>query len=573
MERMKKIIKKALVLSMALLFFAVYAFVPLSAAAAPAGAVTTIGVSKKEIKVGDSLSVTITCTAEASITLKYSSSRLKLEDPGSGTADGNMVTFKATRNTIRFTATAAGKADLIVASADAGVAGSSASVTVTDSGVQAPESSAAPQAPASSAAPQAPASSAAPQAPASSAAPEVPSTPAAPAADLPKGQVSTGGNIYAVSERYTDAMIPAGFSKTSLSIAKGTYEEISNGTVTLVYLKLINNGTMENEGSFFYYDSAKGTFAPLIPYLGTFVIPFSEADIPQEDRLSSSLFEKADLTFNNGATITTPDSYVLKADPGDFHYVYAMTFEGRSMWFNYDTAAGTLQRADSGLLKDYQTKGNNGGNSVEPASSQTSGSTSSPDQSAPESKSSGFSFQKVLLIIIIFIVIFIILVIISMIPKRRDDDDDEDDEEEEDFGRSIVKKEYADEEEEDDDDLPYGDDEDDDDYEDDEEEAEAEEKPKEPAPEKTKVMPDMSDSGLRKILSSDSIIASGNENAESQVKKQSAPPPQKKGAVMEAAGTDSVPVSKKPAAEPQGSDNAGEASGSKKIDVMDLNDL
>lgn len=564
MERMKKIIKKALVLSMALLFFAVYAFVPLSAAAAPAGAVTTIGVSKKEIKVGDSLSVTITCTSEASITLRYSSSRLKLEDPGSGTADGNMVTFKATRNTIRFTATAAGKADLIVASADAGVAGSSASVTVTDSGAQAPESSAAPQAPASSAAPQAPASSAAP---------EVPSTPAAPAADLPKGQVSTGGNIYAVSERYTDAMIPAGFSKTSLSIAKGTYEEISNGTVTLVYLKLINNGTMENEGSFFYYDSAKGTFAPLIPYLGTFVIPFSEADIPQEDRLSSSLFEKADLTFNNGATITTPDSYVLKADPGDFHYVYAMTFEGRSMWFNYDTAAGTLQRADSGLLKDYQTKGNNGGNSVEPASSQTSGSTSSPDQSAPESKSSGFSFQKVLLIIIIFIVIFIILVIISMIPKRRDDDDDEDEDEEEDFGRSIVKKEYADEEEEDDDDLPYGDDEDedDDDYEDDEEEVE--EKPKEKAPEKTRVMPDVSDNGLRKILSSDSIIASGNENAESQVKKQSAPAPQKKEAVKEAAGTDSVPVSKKPAAEPQGSDNAGEASVSKKIDVMDLNDL
>ena len=565
MERMKKIIKKALVLSMALLFFAVYAFVPLSAAAAPAGAVTTIGVSKKEIKVGDSLSVTITCTAEASITLKYSSSRLKLEDPGSGTADGNMVTFKATRNTIRFTATAAGKADLIVASADAGVAGSSASVTVTDSGAQAPESSAAPQAPASSAAPQAPASSAAP---------EVPSTPAAPAADLPKGQVSTGGNIYAVSERYTDAMIPAGFSKTSLSIAKGTYEEISNGTVTLVYLKLINNGTMENEGSFFYYDSAKGTFAPLIPYLGTFVIPFSEADIPQEDRLSSSLFEKADLTFNNGATITTPDSYVLKADPGDFHYVYAMTFEGRSMWFNYDTAAGTLQRADSGLLKDYQTKGNNGGNSVEPASSQTSGSTSSPDQSAPESKSSGFSFQKVLLIIIIFIVIFIILVIISMIPKRRDDDDDEDEDEEEDFGRSIVKKEYADEEEEDDDDLPYGDDdedEDDDDYEDDEEEVE--EKPKEKAPEKTRVMPDVSDNGLRKILSSDSIIASGNENAESQVKKQSAQAPQKKEAVKEAAGTDSVPVSKKPAAETQGSDNAGEASVSKKIDVMDLNDL
>lgn len=568
MDRMKKIIKKALVLSMALLFFAVYAFVPLSAAATPAGAVTTIGVSKKEIKVGDSLSVTITCTAEASITLRYSSSRLKLEDPGSGTADGNMVTFKATRNTIRFTATAAGKADLIVASADAGVAGSSASVTVTDAAAQAPASSAAPQAPASSAAPQAPASSAAPEVP------SAPAAPAAPVADLPKGQVSTGGNIYAVSERYTDAMIPAGFSKTSLSIAKGTYEEISNGTVTLVYLKLINNGTMENEGSFFYYDSAKGTFAPLIPYLGTFVIPFSEADIPQEDRLSSSLFEKADLTFNNGATITTPDSYVLKADPGDFHYVYAMTFEGRSMWFNYDTAAGTLQRADSGLIKDYQTRAGNGGSSVTPSSGEAASSTASSSQTAQESKSQGISFQKVLLIIIIFIVIFIILVIISMIPKRRDDDDDDDEDEEEDFGRSIVKKEYADEEEEDDDDLPYGDDEDDDediDYEDEEEEVE--EKPKEKAPEKTRVMPDVSDNGLRKILSSDSIIASGNENAESQVKKQSAPAPQKKEAVKEAAGTNSAPVSKKPAAEPQGSDNAGEASSSKKIDVMDLNDL
>ena len=156
MDTMKKTIKKALVLSIALLFFAVYAALPITAGAAPAGAVTTIGVSKKDLKVGESLSVTVTCTTEASITLKYSASRLKLDDPGSGTADGNSVTFKAARNTVRFTATAAGKADLIVASADATVTGSSASVTITDAagqGTSAPASSAAPETPASSAAP------------------------------------------------------------------------------------------------------------------------------------------------------------------------------------------------------------------------------------------------------------------------------------------------------------------------------------------------------------------------------------------------------------------------------------
>ena len=559
---------------MALLLFAFYAAPPLNSLAATAAGVTTIGVSKKDIKVGESLSVTVTCTTEASITLRYSASRLKLDDPGTGTSDGNMVTFKATRNTIRFTATAAGKADLIVASADAGVSGSSASVTITDSAAQ---SSAAPQAPASSAAPEtpAPASSAAAETPASSAAAE------APAADLPKGQVSSNGKIYAVSERYTDASIPAGFSKTSLSIAKGTYEEISNGTVTLVYLKLINDGTMENEGSFFYYDEAGGTFSPLIPYLGTFIIPLSESAIPEAETLSKDLFSKADMTFNNVATLTIPDAYVLKADPGDFYYLYGKTFEGLTMWFNFDAASGTLQRADSALLKDYQSR-SSGGVSVEPSQSGASSGTASSSQAASESKSGGFSFQKVLLIIIIFIVIFIILVIISMIPKRRDDDEDED-EEEEDFGRSIVKREFADEDEDDDDDLPYGDDEDDDEEEYDDEEEPEEEKPKEKAPEKTRVMPDVSDNGLRKILSSDAIIASGQAITTSAAEKN-VPSAENK--------TEGAPVKKaeekkavnkpdhsavKPAenneGNAQGCGNEGEPDVGKKIDVMDLNDL
>ncbi|MBQ6258123.1 MAG: hypothetical protein IJJ79_00410 [Lachnospiraceae bacterium] len=570
MDRMKKIIKKALVLSMALLFFMVFTAVPLNSLAAPAAGVTTIGVSKKDLKVGDSLSVTVTCTTEASITLRYSASRLKLDDPGTGTADGNTVTFKATRNTIRFTATAAGKADLIVASADAGVSGSSASVTITDSAAQ---SSAAPQAPASSAAPEnpAPASSAAPEAPASSEAP------AAPAQDLPKGQVSSNGKIYAVSERYTDASIPAGFSRTSLSIAKGTYEEVSNGTITLVYLKLINNGTMENEGSFFYYDEALGTFSPLIPYLGTFVIPLSEGAIPESETLSQDLFSKSDMTFNNVATLTIPDSYVLKADPGDFHYFYGKTFEGLTMWFNYDSATGSLQRADSALLKDYQSKASSGG-SVSPQSGEASSSAASSSQAASESRSGGFSFQKVLLIIIIFIVIFIILVIISMIPKRRDDDDDEEeDEEEEDFGRSIVKKEFADEDEEDDDDLPYGDDEDDDEDEDyyDEDEVE-EEKAKEKAPEKTKVMPDVSDNGLRKILSSDAIIASGADSAVSQPEKKPEATPAKKAEekrVVSKPDNSALKPAGNNGNNANGSGDEGEPDVGKKIDVMDLNDL
>ncbi|MCR5212083.1 MAG: hypothetical protein K6C41_05980 [Lachnospiraceae bacterium] len=546
MDRMKKMVKKALVLSIALLLFAVYTALPITAGATPAGAVTTIGVSKKELKVGESLSVTVTCTAEASITLKFSASRLKLDDPGSGTADGNSVTFKAARNTIRFTATAAGKADLIVASADATVTGSSASVTITDAGGQGTS------APASSATPETPASSATSQTPASSAAPASSASPAPAAADLPKGQVSSNGRIYAVSERYSDASIPAGFSKTQLSIAKGSYEELSNGQITLVFLKLMNGDTMENEGHFFCYDEATGTFSPLIPYLNSYVIPLSEAAIPEGEKLSTSLFSKAELTYNSGGVLAIQDTYVLKDDPGAFHYIYGKTFDGQTTWYSYDTAVANLQRADTALLKDYQSKAKGTGEGVGPSSGTSSEGASSQTPASTTEKSSGFSFQKVLLIIIIFIVIFIILVIISMIPRRRRDDDDDDDEydDDEDFERSIVKKEYADDEEEDDDDLPYGDDEDEDDDEDDD--GDEEETPKK-APEKTRVMPDVSDNGLRKILSSDSIIASGQET-----KEEPATPPAAKSPVNKPkseGGGDSTP------------------SGGSNVGVMDLNDI
>ena len=548
MDRMKKFVKKALVLSIALLLFAVYTALPITAGATPAGAVTTIGVSKKELKVGESLSVTVTCTAEASITLKFSASRLKLDDPGSGTADGNSVTFKAARNTIRFTATAAGKADLIVASADATVTGSSASVTITDAGGQGTS------APASSATPETPASSATSQTPASSAAPASSASPAPAAADLPKGQVSSNGRIYAVSERYSDASIPAGFSKTQLSIAKGSYEELSNGQITLVFLKLMNGDTMENEGHFFCYDEATGTFSPLIPYLNSYVIPLSEAAIPEGEKLSTSLFSKAELAYNSGGVLAIQDTYVLKDDPGAFHYIYGKTFDGQTTWYSYDTAVANLQRADTALLKDYNSKAKGTGEGVGPSSGTSSEGASSQTPASTTEKSSGFSFQKVLLIIIIFIVIFIILVIISMIPRRRrDDDDDEyDDEDEEDFERSIVKKEYADDEEEEDDDLPYGDDEDEDE-EDDDGDVDEEETPKK-APEKTRVMPDVSDNGLRKILSSDAIIASGQETKETP-----ATPPAAKNPVN------------KPKSE--GSESNPSPSGGSNVGVMDLNDI
>ena len=549
MDRMKKKLKKALVLSIALLLFAVYTALPITAGATPAGAVTTIGVSKKELKVGESLSVTVTCTAEASITLKFSASRLKLDDPGSGTADGDSVTFKAARNTIRFTATAAGKVDLIVASADATVTGSSASVTITDAGGQgtsAPASSATPETPASSATSQAPASSAAPTPSTSSA------SPAPAAADLPKGQVSSNGRIYAVSERYSDASIPAGFSKTNLSIAKGSYEELSNGQITLVFLKLMNGDTMENEGHFFCYDEATGTFSPLIPYLNSYVIPLSEAAIPEGEKLSTSLFSKAELAYNSGGVLAIQDTYVLKDDPGAFHYIYGKTFDGQTTWYSYDTAVANLQRADTALLKDYQSKAKGTGEGVGPSSGTSSEGASSQTPASTTEKSSGFSFQKVLLIIIIFIVIFIILVIISMIPRRRRDDDEYDDEDDEDFERSIVKKEYADDEEEDDDDLPFGDDEDEDDDEDDDGDDEEEAPPKK-APEKTRVMPDVSDNGLRKILSSDSIIASGQETKESPA---------------------TPPAAKSPVNKPK-SEGGGDStpSGGSNVGVMDLNDI
>ena len=61
-------------------------------------------------------------------------------------------------------------------------------------------------------------------------------------------------------------MIPTGFSRTGVKIDGYTYKELSNGTITLLYLKRADN--IAGDGSFYQYDEASHTVTPFA-MLGT----------------------------------------------------------------------------------------------------------------------------------------------------------------------------------------------------------------------------------------------------------------------------------------------------------------
>lgn len=327
---------------------------------------TTIHMSSANVSVGDTLSVTVTASESGKISLRYNDQVLKFSgSSASYTTDGNTITFEGTTATLEFTGLSQGSSGLIVSSPT--ITGSSASVQVSGTAAETPEPS---------------------------------SQDTTNQAQTAEGQFEIDGVSYVVSERYAENMIPTGFSRTGVKIDGYTYKELSNGTITLLYLKRADN--IAGDGSFYQYDEASHTVTPFA-MLGT-ADKYVVLATPQS--LLRDSFTETTLTVGEQTVTAYKDG-----DDGDFYFVYGTNQDGVEGWFQYDKTDASIQRVNEQLLTQDTASAADDDNVV---------TTTGKDEYLGK-----WQKQRYLVAILLFVIVVLAVVIINLLLSRKQRMDDD----------------------------------------------------------------------------------------------------------------------------------------------------
>lgn len=390
-----KHIRKALIGCMALIL--ICAFVP--GLPARAEGTTVIAVSQSSMNVGDKLTVTVRPSESATINLQYNSNVLKLVGCSAQgyTSQGNVITYTGQTAEMTFEAVGSGSSYLKATSEGQKVSGASTTVQVAGSTSQG-------------------------QTPSESAQNAGTNAQNTQSPSQTQGQFEMDGTSYVVSERYTAREIPAGFSKVELTIQGSSYTELSNGKLTLIYLKPASN--ISGSGAFYIYNEQEQSVMPmvLIGSMEDYVILLEPGEVP--GKLAQADFSVGDQQISG---------YRIAEDADDFYYLYGMDETGTEQWFEYDARDGSMQRANTALLEQDDT--------------QAVKQVQMPDGAKDGKKD--ISMLRLVIAILIFVLVVLAIVVINLILSRRrkqeefdfaDEEEDEDFpeiEEEEDFAKSV----------------------------------------------------------------------------------------------------------------------------------------
>lgn len=329
---MRKIYKKSIIFAVSLIFSMCFYIV------AYAQGTTSISVSKSSIGVGDTTVVSVSASASGTVTVKYTASIMNLIDcTASGYSyEGNTITFSGTSGDIKFKSTAEGKACIIVSSSSC--TGSSTTINVGNSASS--ETKPAEEAPKKEDEKTEEETTTEDVADETTEETDDSAEAVAPSAGTGSGTLNSDGGFdidgvsYVVSERYTDKEIPSGFSKTSISIGTSTYNELSNGNVTIIYLKPADNTS--GSGQFYVYSENTGTVTKLSMLGNTshYVMIATSGELFNPNLTQASFSTDA----GDFAGYTFPDS--------EFYYVYGFNEEGTVGWYSYDSVTKTVSRVD-----------------------------------------------------------------------------------------------------------------------------------------------------------------------------------------------------------------------------------
>ena len=179
-----------------------------------------------------------------------------------------------------------------------------------------------------------------------------------------------------------------------------TYKELSNGTITLLYLKRADN--IAGDGSFYQYDEASHTVTPFA-MLGT-ADQYVVLATPQS--LLRDSFTETTLTVGEQTVTAYKDG-----DEGDFYFVYGTNQDGVEGWFQYDKTDESIQRVNEQLLAQDTSDVAEEGNAV--------------TLSGRDEYLGKWQKQRYLVAILLFVIVVLAVVIINLLLSRRQRMDDD----------------------------------------------------------------------------------------------------------------------------------------------------
>ena len=311
-----------------------------------AAGTSSVAISKENPAVGDTFTVTATATESGNMTVKYNENVLSVVNcnvSGYRSSAGE-VDFTGKQGTITFKANSAGQSAIAVSSSNA----SSSSMVVNVGAANA--------------------------------------TPAGASEDF-----DINGKKYTVSERFTQAEIPAGYNQVQLTINGKSLKGISNGQTTMVYLKPVDN--IEGAGTFYIYDQATNSIKDNF-YLGRadyYVIPSTTGETIN-DKLTKGTIDV------DGRQV---EVYTMQGVDG-FVFVYGTSNTNITGWFQYDISEKTVQRVNEALF------------TVSSANAETNTEPGILDMLKSIN-------MRYIIAALIFVVIVVIAIIINVALKKRDD--------------------------------------------------------------------------------------------------------------------------------------------------------
>lgn len=373
---------------------------------------TSIALSGSSTTVGNKVTVTISGTDSSKLSLRYNNNVFKLVNCSvSGyTTDANVVSFSGKSGQVTFEAVEPGSGDLVVSS-DV-LSGSSASVTVSPAASEAPAEPEASEEPKESTDTKA-AESEKPKEEKSDKSKKDKSKKKSNAAEG-DGDYVVDGVTYVLSERFTDREIPKGYSRTQLKIHGGTYRELTNGDLTLVYLKPADK--IEGSGEFYIYDAESDSVYPytLLGSSDYYVI------VSDPDESETESFIETSLTADD----EDYTAYRIGDEEGDFYYIYGTDSKGNTGWFSYDSATGSVQRFNESLLNSSPQADEEADDTVSSKKKKKSKDVSGEIKEMLESMKT--SRNLIALGVFVLVVVFILLLDVLLFRRKRYDDDDDD---------------------------------------------------------------------------------------------------------------------------------------------------
>lgn len=316
----------------------------MSSLTAFAAGTSSVSVSTNSPGVGDTFTVTAQATESGKMSVKYNKDVLSVVgcDVSGYTQSAGEVDFNGKRGTITFKANAAGNSAISVSSDNA----SGSSMVITVGGA---------------------------------------------AAAVATEDFEYNGVKYTVSEKFAAEEVPGGFAVTELAINGKTLKGVSNGAMTLVYLKPVDN--VAGQGTFYIYDASTNSVKEYF-FLGKpdyYVIPSTPREM-----ISDNL---------KGGTIDVDgrqvEVYSLDGVEG-FVYVYGTSSTNVTGWFQYDTTEKTVQRVNEALFKTNNTN------------------TDAEKESGLLDKIKAINIRYIIAGII-FVVIVVVAIIINIVLKKRDE--------------------------------------------------------------------------------------------------------------------------------------------------------